>query len=251
MQQATLPPAFPVFRLSLCLPNPRSSEPGIQTKDPYEFLKFIHTFMNDNGPSIDRMRSPHPRQIVMNVHHSSAWAACIYVSQITNMPLLQGRTLITLCNCSLVTLLSGAPCVLLKGLKCPPAALQPSLRSPNWWTWNPWTPGVRPSISPEKLDFMLYCGDVVLKSDSLSAPWSGPYLYLTSNIALEKKSFIFRIWSALFSISLTFPEWSKLQTAEFAWHLAHIAAKIRNIFPLKAIPWNLHWDLMTREWFGC
>ena len=151
-----------------------------------KFLKFIQTFVNDNGPSIDRMRSPHPRQIVMNVHHSSAWAACIYVSQITNMPLLQGRTLITLCNCSLVTLLSGAPCVLLKGLKCPPAALQPSLRSPNWWTWNPWTPGVRPSISPEKLDFMLYCGDVVLKSDSLSAPWSGPYLYLTFNIALEK-----------------------------------------------------------------
>ena len=121
-----------------------------------KFLKFIHTFVNDNGPSIDRLGSPHHRQIVMNVHHSSAWAACIYVSKITNVPLLQGRTLIKLCNCSLVTLVSGAPCVLLKGLKCPPAALQPSLRSPNWWTWNPWTPGVRPSISPEKLDFMLF-----------------------------------------------------------------------------------------------
>ena len=65
----------------------------------------------------------------------------------------------------------------------------------------------------------------------------------------RNSSFIFCILCALFS--LTFPEWSKLQTAEFAWHLAHIAAKIRNNFPLKAIPWDLHWDLMTREWFGC
>ena len=81
---------------------------------------------------------------------------------------------------------SGAPWVLLKGLKCPPAALQPSLRSPNWWTWNPWTPGVSPSISPEKLDFMLYCGGVVLKSDSLSASWPRPDLNVTSNIALER-----------------------------------------------------------------
>ena len=50
--------------------------------------------------------------------------------------------------------MSGAPWVLLNGLKWPPAALQPFLRSPIWWTWKPWSPGDSPSISPLKLDLM-------------------------------------------------------------------------------------------------
>lgn len=84
-----------------------------------------------------------------------------------------------------LTLVSGAPCVLLKGLKCPPAALQPSLRSPNWWTWNPWTPGVSPSTSPVKLDFMLYFTKVAQIWHSLSGPRSWPDFNLPSNNSLE------------------------------------------------------------------
>ena len=148
-----------------------------------------------------------------------------------------------------LTLMSGAPCVLLKGLKCPPAALQPSLRSPNWWTWNPWIPGVSPSTSPVKLDFMLYFTGVAQIWHSLSGPRSWPDFNLPSNNSLKTvPSYLLYLIS---SFSLTFPEWSKLQTAEFASHLAHITANIRNILSLQAILWDLHWDLMTREWFGC
>ena len=49
--------------------------------------------MNDDGPAIDSMRSPHYCQAVMNVHNSSAWTARPYVSKITNVPLLRKRTL--------------------------------------------------------------------------------------------------------------------------------------------------------------
>ena len=49
------------------------------------------------------------------------------------------------------TLSLELPWFLLKGLKCPPAARHSSLRSPNWCTWKPCLPGVRPDILPLKL----------------------------------------------------------------------------------------------------
>jgi hypothetical protein len=33
-------------------------------------------------------------------------------------------------------------------LKWGPADVQPSVLSPNWWTWKPCCPGARPSILP-------------------------------------------------------------------------------------------------------
>ena len=158
MQQATLPPAFPVFRLSSCPPNPRSS-------DPTKFYNFIH-FFKFVLPSWMTIALP---LIVwgLPITAKSSWTSTIVLPELLVF-MFPRSPMCLLCA-------SGAPWVLLKGLKCPPAALQPSLRSPNWWTWNPWLPGVSPSIIPEKLYFMLYFTGVTnntLTECFLASTWS-------------------------------------------------------------------------------
>jgi len=52
-------------------------------------------------------------------------------------------------TCRLFSLAVWPPCEYHPGLKCNPAEKQPSRRSPNSWTWNPWfCLGVRPWMVP-------------------------------------------------------------------------------------------------------
>ena len=120
---------------------------------------------------------------------------------------------------------SGAPWVLLKGLKCPPAALQPSLRSPNWWTWNPWLPGVSPSISPEKLYFMLYFTGV---TNNTLTEWS--LVWTLSQFDLwhcpSMSWIIFRVHNFLFTSPFQNDQNYKLQSLLDIWNILLLKSEI-------------------------
>ena len=119
--QASLPPAFPVVFDNSCPPSPRSSTPAWTTKD---LPKTVFS----------------PKSV-------TRWSSISYLATPSSPAVTFPRSPTCLSS------LSGAPWVLLNGLKCGPAVLHPSVRFPNWWIWNPCSPGVSPVISAVILHF--------------------------------------------------------------------------------------------------
>ena len=128
--------------------------------------------MNDNCPAINSLLgSPYPCQIVMNVHNRSARAACLYVPQIPNVPpLCLWSSMGVVERIEMPTRSLAAVPEVSKLMNMKSVATRSQAINKSWET-----------------RFYAFFTGVVLISDSLSAPWSGPYVYLTSNIALEKK----------------------------------------------------------------
>ena len=116
--QANLPPALPVVLLSSCPPFPRSSTSACTTTVRPKMLLAPVREMNVS----DMLIATFPSASAITFPKSPACRAPFGSS--------------------------GAPCVHPSGLKWGPADVQPSVLSPNWWTWKPCCPGARPSICP-------------------------------------------------------------------------------------------------------
>lgn len=147
MPHAIRPPEFPVLLLSAWSPNPRSSgfswttterkstpRWDIVDNDITLSTRYISATVSDTGWSISRAsmlpRSPTWRS-------SASRSPCFFCVQSFRYIDRSARYL----NLELT----------LSGLKCGPAALQSSVKLPNWWICKPCRPGVSPKIVPRTI----------------------------------------------------------------------------------------------------